>query len=131
MTGLHTNVLARFFFQDDPQQNPMADQIIGSLTSGDPGWIPLATILELVWVLTSKNRLDRKGITKILSQLLTREEIVIEQAGTVEGALQLFRKGNADSADCMIASSAKAAGCSRTVTFDCRAARDAGMQLIE
>ena len=96
MTGLHTNVLARFFFQDDPQQNPMADQIIGSLTSGDPGWIPLATILELVWVLTSKNRLDRKGITKIL-----------------------------------IASSAKAAGCSRTVPFDRRAARDAGMQLIE
>ena len=84
----------------------MADQIIGSLTSGDPGWIPLATILELVWVMTSKNRLDRKGITKILSQLLTREEIVIEQASTVEGALQLFRKGNADSADCMIASSA-------------------------
>lgn len=130
MTGLDTNVLTRFFLQDDPLQSPKADRIIGSLSLREPGWVGVATILELVWVMTSQKRLDRKGITNILSQLLTREEIVIEQASIIQSAVRLYRLGNADFADCLIASSAKAAGCSRTVTFDRRAARDTGMELI-
>lgn len=131
MTGLDTNVLARFIFQDDPLQSPMASQVIGSLTVSDPGWLAVATILELVWVMTRKTGIDRRGIIRILNQLLTQEEIVVEQASIVENAFQLYRSGNADFADCLIASSARAAGCSRTVTFDRIAARDAGMQLLE
>jgi predicted nucleic-acid-binding protein len=130
VTGLDTNVLARFFLQDDPLQSPKADRIIGSLSLREPGWVGVATILELVWVMTSQKRLDRKGIANILSQLLTREEIVIEQASIIQSAVHLYRLGSADFADCLIASSARAAGCSRTVTFDRRAARDTGMELI-
>ena len=130
MTGLDTNVLLRFFLQDDPLQSPMADRIIGSLTLKEPGWVGAAAILELVWVISSQNRIGRTGIATILGQLLTRDEIVIEQADVVQNALQLYRKGNTEFSDCLIASSAKAAGCSRTVTFDRKAARDAGMQLI-
>ena len=131
MTGLDTNVLLRFFLQDDPLQSPMADRIIGSLTLKEPGWVGAAAVLELVWVMSSQNRIGRTGIAAILGQLLTRDEIVIEQADVVQNALQLYRKGNTEFSDCLIASSAKAAGCSRTVTFDRKAARDAGMQLIE
>ena len=130
MTGLDTNVLLRFFLQDDPLQSPMADRIIGSLTLKEPGWVGAAAVLELVWVMSSQNRIGRTGIAAILGQLLTRDEIVIEQADVVQNALQLYRKGNTEFSDCLIASSAKAAGCSRTVTFDRKAARDAGMQLI-
>ena len=130
MTGLDTNVLLRFFLQDDPLQSPMADRIIGSLTLKEPGWVGAAAVLELVWVMSSQNRIGRTGIAAILGQLLTRDEIVIEQADVVQNALQLYRKGNTEFADCLIAASAKAAGCSRTVTFDRTAARDAGMQLI-
>jgi predicted nucleic-acid-binding protein len=131
VTGLDTNVLLRFFLQDDPLQSPKADRIIGSLTLNEPGWVGAAAILELVWVMSSQNRIGRTGIAAILGQLLTRDEIVIEQADVVQNALQLYRKGNTEFSDCLIASSAKAAGCSRTVTFDRTAARDAGMQLIE
>ena len=130
MIGLDTNTLARFFLQDDPQQSPSADEIMSSLTIENPGWVGVATILELVWVLSSKSRLDRKSIVKALDRLLLQEEIVIEQTETVRSACQLFRRGNADFADSLIASSARAAGCSRTVTFDRKAARDAGMQLL-
>lgn len=130
MTGLDTNVLARFFLQDDRLQSPIADAIMSSLTAENPGWVGVATILELVWVLGSKNRFDRKTMTKTLDQLLMQEEIVVEQVDSVQHAVQLFRKGNAEFADCLIASSARAAGCSRTVTFDRKAARDAGMQLL-
>ena len=130
MIGLDTNILARFFLQDDPRQSPRADEIIASLMIENPGWVGVAAILELVWVLSSKSRFDRKSIVKVLGQLLLQKEIVIEQADTVQNAFQHFRRGNADFADCLIASSARAAGCSKTVTFDRIAARDAGMQLL-
>jgi predicted nucleic-acid-binding protein len=130
VTGLDTNILARFLLQDDPMQSPKADEIMRSLTAAEPGWVGVAAILELVWVLSSKNRHDRKAIARTLDQLLVQEEIVIEQAESVQGALLLFRRGNADFADCLIASSARVAGCNRTVTFDRVAARDAGMQLL-
>src|ERR1017187_10149117 len=98
-------------------QSPKADRIIGSLTLKEPGRVGGTALLELVWVMSSQNRIDRAGIAAILGRLLTREEIVVEQAGAVRSAMHLYRKGNADFADCLIASSAKAAGCSRTETF--------------
>jgi predicted nucleic-acid-binding protein len=130
LTGLDTNILSRFFLQDDRLQSPKADQILASLSVQGPGWVGLATVLELIWVLSSKNRFDRRTIAKTIDQLLSREEIVVEQAETVQKALQLFRDGKADFADCLIALSAKAAGCTRFVTFDRIAARDAGMELL-
>jgi predicted nucleic-acid-binding protein len=130
LTGLDTNVLARYLLQDDSLQSPIADRIIEQLTPQEPGWIGIATILELVWVLNRQNRVRRAAMANILMQLLTREEIVVEQAELVQRALLQFQNGKADFADCLIAASAKAAGCSRTVTFDRDAARDAGMELI-
>jgi predicted nucleic-acid-binding protein len=130
VTGLDTNILIRFFAEDDAIQSQKADAIFASLTIAEPGWVGVVSIQELVWVMTSQKRLDRRGIATVLSQLLTRDEIVIEQANAVQNALQLYRKGKADFADCLIAASARAAGCSRTMTFDRIAARDAGMELI-
>jgi predicted nucleic-acid-binding protein len=130
VTGLDTNILVRFFAKDDPLQTPKARAVLSSLTTAEPGWVGVATILELVWVMTSTIGVGRDAVTQILAELLTRETIVVERAETVEKALQLFRKGRADFADCLIAASARAAVCSRTVTFDRIAARDAGMELV-
>jgi predicted nucleic-acid-binding protein len=129
--GLDTNILARFLLHDDRLQSPKADAIMGSLTAEEPGWVGVATLLELVWVLGSRNRFNRLAIASVLDRILSREEIAIEQPDCVQNALLLFRKGKADFADCLIASSAKAAGCTKTVTFDRVASRDAGMQLIQ
>jgi len=130
VTGLDTNILVRFFAKDDPLQTPKARTLLSSLTTAEPGWVSVATVLELVWVMTSTLGVGRDAVAQILAELLTRETIVVERAETVERALQRYRRGRADFADCLIAASARAAGCSRTVTFDRRAARDAGMDLI-
>ena len=108
MIGLDSNVLARFFLQDDAQQSPKANELMQSLTLSDPGWVGVATILELVWVLESKKRFDRPTIARTLDRLLLQEGIVVEQAEYVHDAVRLFRRGNADFADCLIASSARA-----------------------
>ena len=130
MTGLDTNILVRFFAKDDPMQTLKAREVLNSLTIAEPGWVGMATMLELVWVLTSSIRLRREAIARILADLLMRDTILVEKPETIERALQLYRKGNADFADCLIALSARAAGCTRTVTFDRKAARDAAMELL-
>jgi len=131
MTGLDTNILVRFFAKDDPLQTPKARIVLSSLTTAEPGWVGVATILELVWVMTSTIGVGRNTVVQILAELLTQETIVVERAETIEKALHRFRRGRADFADCLIAASAELAGCQRTITFDRIAARDAGMELIE
>jgi predicted nucleic-acid-binding protein len=129
--GLDTNILVRYFVKDDPEQTRLAVDLIDSLSPTDPGWVAVAALMELMWVMTRIYRVGRVSIIQILDTLLASRDIVIEQDDTVRNALQLYRSGNTDFPDCLIACSAKAAGCGRTVTLDRRAARDTGMQLIE
>ena len=129
MTGLDTNVLLRFFAQDDPRQSPVADGIMASLSQDNPGWVGLATILELVWAMSSRMRYAKPAVCDAIQQLLDLDSIVVEQAEIVSLAIGQFRSVRADFADCLIAASARAAGCSRVVTFDRVAARDVGMEL--
>ena len=131
MIGLDTNVLVRYFVKDDPEQTRRAVGLIHALTPTEPGFVGLAVLVELIWVITRRYRMKRDAISQTLAILLTSREIVVEQSDTVRAALQFHRSGNAGFADCLIAASAKAAGCSQTVTFDRIAARDAGMELVE
>lgn len=130
MIAFDTNVLVRFFAQDDPAQCRRADELVRSLSSANPAWVSLPVLIELFWVLTSSYRLGRAAMVRILESLLDLREFKIEQIDTVHDALVRYRAGRADFADCLVAASARAAGCARTVTFDRAAARDAGMELI-
>lgn len=130
MIGLDTNILVRYFVKDHPEQTRLASNLICALSPMEPGWVGLTTILELIWAAKKIYHVDRAGIIQILDTLIASRDIVIENGDTVRQALWLHRIGKADFADCLIACSARAAGCTRTVTFDQIAARDAGIQLL-
>ena len=130
MIGIDTNVLVRYFIEDDLAQSRLTDSFFNSLSSADPGWVSQATILEFAWIMKSVRRLDRKTIAIMMSKLTMLDSIVVERADIVDKALQWYRNGKAEFADCLIAASGRAAGCSKTVTFDKLAARDAGMELL-
>jgi predicted nucleic-acid-binding protein len=54
MIGLDTNVVLRYLLQDDPKQTSQVNRIIDrELSPDDPGFISVATVLEIVWVLRS------------------------------------------------------------------------------
>ncbi len=131
MIGLDTNILVRYFVKDDPVQTRLAVNLVHALSPSEPGWVGQATVLELVWAVTRIYRVNKAEVVRILDTLLASRDLVVEFDDTVRAALRLYRKGNADFADCLVAASARAAGCSRTVTIDRIAARDAGMQLLE
>lgn len=130
MIGLDTNILIRYFVKDDPQQSPIVSKLIGALSSAEPGWLSVVVLVELLWTLKYSYRFSRAGLAGAVGHLLSSRDIVIEQHDLVRDALSMYRKSNADFADCLIAVSARAAGCSKTVTFDKIAARDAGMELL-
>ncbi|MGB6488774.1 MAG: type II toxin-antitoxin system VapC family toxin [Steroidobacteraceae bacterium] len=130
MIALDTNVLVRYVMQDDPKQSQKASRLIESLIPEAPGFVPLVSLVELVWVLTSCYDLTRDQVGQALEGLLRAKEIVLDRAEQVSQALRTFRAGSADFADCLIERTGAAAGCEKTMTFDAGAAKAAGMTLI-
>jgi predicted nucleic-acid-binding protein len=130
MIGLDTNVLVRYIMQDDPEQSPKAAELIESLTSENPGYITMVSVVELYWVLTSAYELSGKQVAQALDALLHTKQLLVERADQVMRALRVFGEGRADFADCLIERSAFGAGCERTMTFDIKASTYAGMTLI-
>jgi predicted nucleic-acid-binding protein len=128
--GLDTNVLVRYIMQDDIRQSPLATRIVESLTAESPGFVPLVAIVELSWVLSSAYELGRNQLVEAFEALLRTKELVVERGEIVWKALRFFQRANGDFADCLIACSAEAAGCAKTMTFDRGAVKNGGMTLI-
>jgi predicted nucleic-acid-binding protein len=129
MIGLDTNILIRFVAQDDAINSPRANIIMKSLSREEPGWIAITAIAEFAWVMTRTFRINRADIYSMLDMFLIWPDIVVEQADLVRKAANLFLSGNAEFSDYLVACSGHAAGCSRTLTFDRKAAKSAGMTL--
>lgn len=131
MIGLDTNVIVRYIMQDDPGQAAKATTLIEGLAAEAPGFVPLVSVVELVWVLSSSYKLTRSQITQVLDVLLRSRQLLVDQAEHVVRALRAYSAGTADFADCMIERTASAAGCAKTMTFDVAAAKTAAMTLIQ
>jgi predicted nucleic-acid-binding protein len=130
MIGLDTNVLVRYIMQDDAKQAVLATRLVESLSVELPGFVPLVSVVELAWVLSSAYGLDRGQVVQAFESLLRTKEITVERAEIVWKALRIFQGANVDFADCLIERSAAVAGCDRTMTFDRGAVRGCGMTLV-
>jgi predicted nucleic-acid-binding protein len=130
MIGLDTNVLVRYVMQDDPGQAARATRLMDSLTPEEPGFVALVCVVEAGWVLSSSYGLTRAQVALVVEGLLRTKELAVERADVVLRALRVFQASSADLADCLIAQAGLSAGCDRTMTFDRKAARLAGMALL-
>lgn len=130
MIGLDTNVLVRYIMQDDPVQTPQANALVDALAADRPGFVAVVSVIELAWVLTGCFGLERTQVADAIEGLIRSKEILVERADVVWQALRIYREGVGDFADCLIARSAAAAGCERTMTFDRGAVKACGMELI-
>jgi predicted nucleic-acid-binding protein len=131
MIGLDTNVLVRYFAQDDPVQSPKANALIETLTAERPGYVTQVALVEVVWVLTRLYGAQRQDITQVIETLLRTRELLVESAETVWKALRKYSASVADFADCLIERACHDAQCEYTATFDAKAAKSAGLKLIK
>ena len=129
MTGIDTNVLVRYLIKDDPEQTGKAVALMKSFSVRNKGFISLVVMVESIWVLESVYKQDRGLIKEAMLKLLRSTRLVIQSALEIESALSR-QEDSGDLADAIIAEIGISAGCERTVTFDKKAARVAGMQLL-
>jgi predicted nucleic-acid-binding protein len=129
--ALDTNVLARYVVADDPTQLAAARRLISRcISEGLTLFVPVTVVLELEWVMRSNFGFAKDDVLLTLSSLLSAAELTFESERALEVALQLFRKGTADFADCLHIALAAQAGEQPLWTFDKGAAKVDGAQLL-
>ena len=131
MIGLDTNVLVRYLAQDDPVQAPKATELIErQLTEDEPGFISVMAMAETAWVLERAYGLADQEIAAVIEGVLQAEVLVVENEQEVFTAMIALKAGNGSFADALIGALGAKAGCSRTLTFDRRAQRLSGFELL-
>lgn len=119
MKALDTNVLVRYLLRDDARQA----EIAGALLAAGNVFLPVAVVLELIWVLKSRGKLDFARVSSAIASVADLPGIAIEAADDVAWALTEARSTN-DLADLLLLVSARS--CETFVTFDARIAKVAG-----
>lgn len=114
MRAVDTNVLVRLATRDDAQQAAAAEAFIA------PGaWVSQLVLVEAMWVLASVYDLEPGKIAMAVEVLLQHRDLTIQDADTVEAALEHFRKRPAlGFSDCLILEVARKAGHLPLGTFD-------------
>jgi predicted nucleic-acid-binding protein len=131
MYGLDTNILIRYLTQDDPIQSPKATEIIERrFTRERPGFISLVTIAEVVWVLGSVYALADGKIADTVERMLQADTLAVQNEQQVFTAMISLRRGWGAFADALIGALGAWAGCNSTLTFDKKALRLVGFELV-
>jgi predicted nucleic-acid-binding protein len=131
MPALDTNVLIRYVVQDDDAQLGAAKRLIRKcVEEGRPLFVPVTVALELEWVLRSNFGYAKDQVMGVMSSLFSAAELNFESERALEVALQLYREGSADFADCLHIALVTQAGEVPLWTFDKGAAKVGGAQLI-
>jgi len=131
MIGLDTNILVRYLTQDDPVQSAKAAEILERrLTGKNPGFVSIVAMVETVWVLDRAYFLTAQEIATAIERLLQVEVLAIESEQEVFTAMVALKQGRGSFADALIAELGARAGCTRTLTFDQKAIRLPGFELV-
>jgi len=131
MVGLDTNVLVRYLTQDDPAQAKAADDLVERAESGGEAlFINGVVLCELVWVLDSCYGLSSVQILDVLEKVMRTRQFEIDGKDVVWLALDDYREGSADFADCLIGRTNLSRGCALTYTLDKAAAELHGYRLL-
>jgi predicted nucleic-acid-binding protein len=132
MIGIDTNVIVRLIVNDDERQSRAAERFIREHGgSGQPCYVSDVTMIETVWVLETVYGYDRAMVADALAGLLEAEQLEFSSPIDIANAVDDFRLGRAEFADCLIGRINLRAGCTHTATFDRKAAKLAGFELLK
>jgi len=95
MTGLDTNILARYYIQDEGDEEAQKQHVAARLLieSGQPLMVCKTVLLELEWVMRGYYEFSATGIASAIGHLLTLPHVNIEDRETVVQALSHYAAG--------------------------------------
>lgn len=116
MIGVDTNILVRFLTRDDEKQFRKTYQLF--VERKDSFMISYPTLVELIWVLSTRYSYSKKELIFILQELKSTKNFYFPDRNTVEKAIASYKKNSADFADCLIGILNSESNCETTYTFD-------------
>ncbi len=131
MIAVDTNIIVRFLMRDDEKQ---AQAVYRRLKQAEAEkerlFVPLAVVLETIWVLESAYGRARAEILGVLGDMRQMPVFEFEKDDVVERVLDDRGRHKADLADLLIAHAASSCGCDGGITFDKGAAKLAFFSLL-
>jgi len=131
MKALDTNMLVRFLVKDDAEQ---AQQVYSLFKQAENLqqrlFVPILVVLEMIWVLQAVYRVEERDIIASLNDLLLMPVLLFETPPVLHAFIGAAANNNFDLADLLIAHSARSYPCESVLTFDKKAAKFAGFELI-
>jgi predicted nucleic-acid-binding protein len=124
MIAVDTNVVVRFLVRDDKRQASAVHRRLKQAEADrERLFVPLAVVLETIWVLESAYDCSRTEILEAIHDMRRMPVFEFESDAAVERVLTDGPDSKADLADLLIAHAACAAGCEGGLTFDRGAAK--------
>lgn len=117
MKALDTNVLARFFVDDEDDAQAAIQRPAAVAALSQRAFVSVTVLLELEWVLRGFYELSRRDISRVLHALAGIAHITIEDRDAVLSAVDAFDQG-LDFADALHVH--RSAAASTFITFDRR-----------
>lgn len=131
MAALDTNVLVRLLVEDDAAQFAYAKALVDRTQQrAEILFVPVTVMLELEWVLRARYGFGKSAVLKALNALLETRELEFQFEAALERALYAYRNNTVDFADCLHAGLCGAHDRTPMLTFDAKAARLDGVQLL-
>lgn len=130
MIGMDTNILLRYLAQDDSGQLALANALTGALTQEQPGYVSLVALAEVAWTLHRVDGVSRETLVAHLQRLLSMSHVTFQSETAVIDALDHFEASRIDFPDCLIERIGHFDGCRVTMTFDRKASRTLGFELL-
>jgi predicted nucleic-acid-binding protein len=119
MIGLDTNVLARYYIEDEADAEAQRQRVAARrlIESGQPLMVSKSVILELEWVMRGYYGFAQTEVASVMRHLFEQAHITLEDRDAVEQALSNCETG-IDFADALHHASYKS--CDSVATFDDR-----------
>jgi predicted nucleic-acid-binding protein len=119
MIGLDTNVLARYYIDDEADTEAQRQRLAARrlIESGQPLMVSKSVVLELEWVMRGYYGFDHAEVASVLRHLLEQAHIAVEDRDAVLHALANVEVG-IDFSDALHHASYKS--CDSVATFDDR-----------
>lgn len=135
MIGIDTNVLLRWLLYPDEgdigSSNAEIEAVEKTISAaGERFFVNAIVVAETTWILEQKLKLRRADVCGVVDRLLYSVNVAVGEASAVKEARNIYEASNIGFADCLIGRINRRAGCSHTLTFDKKAARQADFRNI-
>jgi predicted nucleic-acid-binding protein len=129
--SVDTNILVRLVTQDDARQAKAVDRLMTRCAQdGQLLFVPATVVLELEWVLRTQAGLGNAQFAQTMNALLSMVELGFESEQALEQALADYQEGSADFAECLHVALGRAQAALPFWTFDRKAAKVVGAELL-